>query len=70
MASAAFERFRTLVLADEDLQRRLQPVESWEPFVAQALELARERGVALDESDLAAAREAAQRVWRNRWNAA
>lgn len=70
MATAAFRRFQKLVLDDEEACSQLERVETWEPFVALARELAAERGVKLGPDDLEAARREALASWRTRWGPA
>ena len=62
-----FARFREIVFADPALERRLQSVPDWPSFVGEAVAAAAERGVALTEDDLLAARDQARRSWLERW---
>ena len=62
-----FARFRQIVLADSALERRLQSIPEWPSFVAEAITAAAERGVALTEADVLAARDQARRSWLERW---
>jgi hypothetical protein len=62
-----FERFREIVLADPALEQRLKSIPDWTSFVEAALGAAAERGVALTEADLRAARDQARRSWLERW---
>jgi hypothetical protein len=62
-----FARFRQIVLADPALERRLQAVTDWPSFVEEAIGAAAERGVALTEADVLAARDQAKRSWLERW---
>jgi hypothetical protein len=55
------------VLEDPALERRLQSIPEWPAFVATAIDAAAERGVALTEADLLAARNQARRAWLERW---
>jgi hypothetical protein len=66
-SSEQFARFRQIVLADAALERRLQAVPDWPSFVEKAVDAAAERGVALTEADLYAARDQAKRSWLERW---
>ena len=59
MASATFDRFRSLVLRDESLQFRLRGHADWYEFSAVCRALAIERGCPLSGADLEAARAAA-----------
>jgi hypothetical protein len=62
-----FARFREIVLADPALEQRLQSILEWPSFVEEAIASAAERGVALTEADLLAARDQARRSWLERW---
>lgn len=70
MTTAAWERFVALVLAEDDLQRRLGAIDDWDAFVREALRLAEERDVSLRVGDLEEARRAARRSWGERWSVA
>jgi hypothetical protein len=62
-----FARFRRIVLADPALERRLQSISDWPSFVEEAVGAAAERGLALTEADVRAARDEARRSWLQRW---
>jgi hypothetical protein len=62
-----FARFRELVLADLELERRLQSIPDWPSFVTEAIAAAAERDVALTKADILAARDRARRSWLERW---
>ena len=62
-----FARFCEIVLAEPALERQLQAIPDWPSFVEEAVGAAAERGVALSEADLIAARDRARRSWLERW---
>lgn len=62
-----FARFRRIVLDDPALQERLRSFGEWHRFVEAAIAAASERGIALSEGDMLAAREEAKRSWLDRW---
>jgi len=63
----AFESFRRVVLDEPELQARLRAYQDWSAFVDAAVDAAAERGIALTEEDVLAARETARRSWLERW---
>jgi hypothetical protein len=62
-----FESFRRVVLGDPELQARLRSIPDWPGFVLAAVEVAAERGIALTESDVLAARDESRRSWLEQW---
>jgi hypothetical protein len=62
-----FDTFRRIVLADEELQQRLRSLPEWPAFIAAAIAAAAERGIALTEESILAARNDAVRSWLERW---
>ena len=62
-----FEEFRRAVFADPDLQQRLRSIPDWPAFVEVSVEAAAERGIALTDDDLLAARDESWRSWLERW---
>lgn len=66
MADAPFDALRRLVLADETLRRELRACSDWPSFVAAALRLAAERGLAVSPAELEAAARDGRRAWMER----
>ena len=62
-----FQRFRQLVLDDPTLQAPLRQSADREAFIAQVLELGRERGYEFSHHDVSEAINAARRTWLERW---
>lgn len=67
MADIDFQRFRSLVLADSELQRRLRAIIDKTEFTEAVLGLANDEGFELTEEDLAEAMRAGRRAWIERW---
>jgi hypothetical protein len=67
VSKEAFERFRLLVFDDESLQRELRNLSDRDLFLAQAVELARARGLSVHETDVEEALGDARRRWLERW---
>jgi len=63
----AFARFRTAVLADAALERRLRAIGDWDTFAAEAVRAAGERGIGLTTDELEVERRHAQLGWLARW---
>jgi hypothetical protein len=66
VAGEDFERFRLPVLEEDHLERRLTALSDWAEFVDACIELASERGIALDAADVEQARISARRAWFER----
>jgi hypothetical protein len=68
MSREEFDRFRTVVLADTSLQRRLRnsPAAA-DDFVGRTVRLGVERGFAFTPEDVSDALHDAQREWMERW---
>jgi mannose-6-phosphate isomerase-like protein (cupin superfamily) len=64
---AAFERFRSLVLADPALQQGLDEETDPERFVARAVGLGRARGLRFGATEVRRALDAGRRAWIERW---
>jgi hypothetical protein len=67
MSTEDFERFRSQVLADPGLQRRLRDLDEWEEFARVAIGVSAGLGLAVDEHDIDEAHRAARRAWLERW---
>lgn len=67
MTNAAFAAFRDAVHGDAGLQHALGAERDRERFVALAVRLARERGIALSPEDVEAALHEGMRAWLERW---
>jgi hypothetical protein len=63
----AFARFRAAVLEDPALQERLRAIDDWEPFTAEAVAAASERGIELTADDVDTERSQALLGWLTRW---
>jgi hypothetical protein len=61
------QRFRMLVIGDEDLQRDLWQYANRPAFVARVVERAGERGFAVAAAEVEAALDDAARAWIARW---
>ena len=61
------QRFRMLVIGDEDLQRDLWQYANQPAFVARVVERAGERGFAVAAAEVEAALDDAARAWIARW---
>ena len=66
MARDAFEQFRSLVLADISLQKRLRDVTEPKLFREAAVKLGEELGFRFDEETVEQARRAGHRAWLER----
>lgn len=62
-----FESFREAVLADEAAVARLLATRGQAELVAEALAIAAEKGLRLEEADLTSAQNAARRAHLERW---
>lgn len=62
-----FARFRTAVLGDPELERRLQAVDDWDTFTVEAIAAATQRGIELTTTELETARREEQLRWLARW---
>jgi hypothetical protein len=66
MAKSSLDLFRQAILSDESLQAQLREIAGWPSFVAAALRLAADRGLAITAADLEAAAREGRRVWMER----
>jgi hypothetical protein len=66
MSTAEFERFRSAVLANRDLQLTLKTPADEPSFVILAVQTGKQHGFAFDETDVHAAFRAAERDWLER----
>jgi hypothetical protein len=67
MSADAFDQFRSHVLADPELQRRLRDVSDWDEFTRAAVAESAGLGLDVDEQDVHNAHMAARRAWLERW---
>jgi hypothetical protein len=65
--SEEFERFRSLVMAEPELQVELRSIPDWPAFVVAAREAAARHWIELSEESVARARKESMRSWRERW---
>jgi hypothetical protein len=62
-----FDRFRTAVLEEPELEQRLQALDDWDAFALAAVAEAEARGIALTTDELEAERRQALLGWLTRW---
>ena len=62
-----FDRFRDVVLANEDLQRQLRETPDKETFLEVMMNLGRECGYNFSIADIESALGQARRTWIERW---
>ena len=67
MAQTALAEFQALVLQDDDLQRDLRGRLDREDFVQRVLERARERGLAVERTEVEGTLNATMQSWLMRW---
>ena len=67
MAQTALAAFQALVLQDDDLQRDLRGRLDREDFVQRVLERARERGLAVERTEVEGTLNATMQSWLMRW---
>lgn len=67
MTDTGFNGFRSVVLADLDVQRKLRDVNHREEFVQVIVELAGQAGFKITAEDVDGAMRDGRRTWIERW---
>ena len=67
MSAEGLRAFKAAVVADPSLVARLRPITDREPFIAAALEAARQLGFSLERSEIEAEMREGHRVFLTAW---
>lgn len=67
MSDTAFSEFRTVVLADTDLQDKLREINDRAEFISSVVDLASKLGINLSVEDVENAINTGRRAWIERW---